>query len=109
MNDYPPIKNGTKVRTTSDLSLGNIEAGYTEETKLKRIPNKIGFVVGYHDSHGLCYDVQHEDKSVGTYEPYEVIVLPEEYKPAPYEDKDVYEGTYHFWQDYSLNHNPCRS
>ena len=34
-----------------------------------------GRVVAVHDSHGLYYDVEHEDGIVGCYEPHELFVL----------------------------------
>jgi hypothetical protein len=32
----------------------------------------LGVVAGYHDSHGLFYDVKHQDGSMGFYEPHEL-------------------------------------
>ena len=34
-----------------------------------------GRVICEHDAHGLCYEVEHADKSVGVYEPRELVEL----------------------------------
>lgn len=34
-----------------------------------------GRVIRHHDGHGLCYEVQHEDKSIGYYDPSELHVV----------------------------------
>lgn len=34
-----------------------------------------GEVIGEHNSHGLCYDVQHEDGTTVSYDPLELEVL----------------------------------
>lgn len=31
-----------------------------------------GIIIGYHTGHGLCYDVRHNDGSIGTYDPDEL-------------------------------------
>jgi len=45
---------------------------YTEEALPKRIWGVPGKIIGKHNSHGLCYDVLHEDGSIGTYDPDEL-------------------------------------
>ena len=42
---------------------------------LARRSGATGRVIAVHDSHGLCYDVQHEDGTVGCYEPHELAVI----------------------------------
>lgn len=34
-----------------------------------------GTVIAEHDSHGLCYDVRHDDGTQGCYEPSELVLL----------------------------------
>jgi hypothetical protein len=70
---YPPIAPGTVVRTTQpDMSL---RGEWTDEGWAKRKWGVRGNVVTHHDSHGLCYDVRHEDGSVGCYNPSELEVV----------------------------------
>jgi hypothetical protein len=46
---------------------------YTEEGKKNRRWGVTGVIIAHHDSHGLCYDVKHdEDGSIGTYDPDEL-------------------------------------
>lgn len=66
---WPPIKYGTKVVTTE----ANPEIdGWTEEALRNRQWGVKGTVIMHHDSHGLCYKVQHEDGTVGCYDPSEL-------------------------------------
>ncbi len=66
--NWPPISNGTKVVTTAS----NPEVDdWTREALQSRCWGVKGTVIMYHDSHGLCYDIQHEDGSVGSYDPSE--------------------------------------
>ncbi len=57
---------GTKVLTTTAKV-----HDWTAEALLKRKWGVRGEIITHHDSHGLCYDVQHSDGSVGTYDPSE--------------------------------------
>lgn len=34
----------------------------------------LGTIIAHHDSHGLCYDVKHEDGTVGCYDSRELVV-----------------------------------
>ena len=48
---------------------------WTEEGWASRQWGVTGKVLTHHDSHGLCYEVQHEDQSVGYYDPSELEVI----------------------------------
>lgn len=41
-----------------------------------------GTILMHHDSHGLCYDVRHDDGTEGCYDPGEFEVLLEDPYPA---------------------------
>ncbi len=46
---------------------------YTAEGEKRRRWGVGGVIIAHHDSHGLCYDVKHDDDgSVGTYDPDEL-------------------------------------
>lgn len=70
---YPPISPGTSVETTQPN--WSLRREWTDEgwTKLKW--GVRGTVIAHHDSHGLCYDVKHEDGSGASYDPTELKVL----------------------------------
>ncbi len=70
---YPPIKNGTRVKTTLRRSGKN---DYTAEAIALRAlyDGSTGVVREYHDSHGLCYGVEFEDGVVAFYDPEELEV-----------------------------------
>lgn len=72
-SSYPPIKIGTKVRTTEPNM--SMKTEWLPEAWVKRRWGVVGPVINYHDSHGLCYDVQHPDGSVGSYDPSEFCVV----------------------------------
>ncbi len=70
---YPPISPGTVVETTEpDLSC---RGEWTDEGWAKRKWGVRGKVLTHHDSHGLCYDLKHEDGTEGCYNPSELKVL----------------------------------
>ena len=70
---YPPISPSTTVRTTEPNESKREE--WTDEGWAKRKWGVTGTVLTHHDSHGLCYDVQHPDGSVGCYDPSEIAEL----------------------------------
>ena len=35
----------------------------------------VGIIVGFHNSHGLCFDVQHEHGVISTYDPDEIVLM----------------------------------
>lgn len=66
---WPPIKNGTNVVTTeANPEIDDWAAG----ALCNRQWGVKGTVVMHHDSHGLCYEVRHEDGVVGCYDPSEL-------------------------------------
>ncbi len=69
---YPPISPGTVVKTTESKSP---RSEWTDETWASRKWGVHGKVVTHHDSHGLCYDVRHEDGTEGCYDPAELEIL----------------------------------
>lgn len=70
---WPPISPETKVQTTTpDLSQ---RKEWTKEAWAKRKWGVKGTIKKHHDSHGLCYEVLHEDGTVGYYNPNELKVL----------------------------------
>ncbi len=66
---WPPIKYGTKVVTTE----ANPEIDdWSKEASCSRQWGVKGTVIMHHDSHGLCYEVEHEDGTIGHYDPSEL-------------------------------------
>ncbi len=72
-NKWPPLDPGTRVKTTSKKTP---DAEWMPEALLGRKWGVIGTVVMHHDSHGLCYDVKHDDGTEGCYDPNEFDVIP---------------------------------
>jgi len=48
---------------------------WTDEGWEKRKWGTQGEILAHHDSHGLCYDVLHEDGTQGCYDPSELKVI----------------------------------
>ena len=71
--DWPPLNNGTLVRTTKP-NLG-MRKEWTEEGWESRRWGVLGKIIRHHDSHGLCYEVWHADETVGFYDPSELEVI----------------------------------
>jgi hypothetical protein len=71
---WPPLDPGTIVRTTQP----NLEKKreWTAEGWAGKKWGVTGKIITHHDSHGLCYDVLHEDGSEGCYDPSEIEVVP---------------------------------
>lgn len=70
---YPLISPGTSVKTTEPN--WSLRKEWTDEGWGRRRWNVRGTVITHHDSHGLCYDVRHEDGTVGSYDPSELEVV----------------------------------
>jgi hypothetical protein len=70
---YPPISEGTSVKTTHPNE--DLRRQWTDEGWASRQWDVQGTVLTHHDSHGLHYDVRHPDGSVGCYDPSELEVL----------------------------------
>lgn len=69
----PPLAPGTPVRTTTPNEARRRE--WTEEGWAKKRSGVEGVIVTHHDSHGLCYDIRHNDGTVGCYDPSEFTLL----------------------------------
>ena len=63
------FKPGTRVCTLKPLHENNYKAGANRQWGVK------GKILTHHDSHGLCFEVKHEDHSIGTYDPDEIEVI----------------------------------
>ena len=48
---------------------------WTEECLASKKWNVQGIVLRHYDSHGLCYEVKHEDGTEGCYDPSELEVI----------------------------------
>ena len=70
---YPPISPGTSVKTTQP----NLEKRreWTDKGWASKKWGVRGSVITHHDSHGLCYDVRHEDGTEGSYDPSELEII----------------------------------
>mgnify|MGYP001586349149 FL=1 len=67
------IDPGTKVKTTKE-DPSNADS-WTKEAKKRRRWGVEGEVITHHGSHGLCYEVRHEDGTKGCYDPSELEVV----------------------------------
>jgi hypothetical protein len=57
---------GDIVRTSETLG----RRDYNDDVIRRR--NAIGMVIAEHNSHGLCFDVKHDDGTIGCYDPDEL-------------------------------------
>lgn len=71
--EWPPLGPGTRVRTTqlNESMIGE----WTAEALAEKKWGVTGMILRHHDSHGLCYDVQHDDGTFGCYDPSEFEVV----------------------------------
>lgn len=70
---YPPISPGTRVKTTQeDSATAN---SWTKDAQKRRRWGAEGAVITHHDSHGLCYEIRHDDGTVGCYDPSEFDII----------------------------------
>jgi hypothetical protein len=68
---WPPLDYGTRVITTGP----NPDVDdWTDEALKKRRWGVSGSIIKHHDSHGLCYEVMHDDGTIGCYDPSEFQV-----------------------------------
>ena len=70
---WPPLDPGIRVKTTSKKSK---DSEWMPEALVARKWGVSGTIVMHHDSHGLCYDVRHDDGSEGCYDPNEFELIP---------------------------------
>lgn len=69
---WPPINHGTLVATTQENSEVD---DWSEEALASRQWGVKGKVVNHHDGHGLSYEVEHPDGTIGHYDPSEFKVI----------------------------------
>lgn len=60
---------GLRVKTTAACTP---DSEWTEAAQASRRWGVTGTIVAEHDSHGLCYDVLHDDGTTGHYDPLEL-------------------------------------
>ena len=65
------LERGTWVRTAAELQ----PRDFSQEVQITRRRSAIGVVMSVHDSHGLCYGVQHTDGTRSAYDHDEVEVV----------------------------------
>lgn len=70
---WPPLDPGTRVRTTKCRTE---QKEWMPEAWVARKWGVTGTIIRHHDSHGLCYDVRHDDGTEGCYDPPEFEVIP---------------------------------
>ncbi len=70
---WPPISPGTRVRTTRANE--GLRREWTDEGWARKKWGVQGTILTHHDSHGLCYDVRHDDGTEGCYDPSELEVM----------------------------------
>jgi len=67
----PPLDKDTRVRT---VAIPHPADDWDAEAIPHRKFSVLGTIIAHHDSHGLCYDVRHEDGTVGCYDSRELVV-----------------------------------
>ena len=96
------IENGTRVLT---VQMRRPSSDWTEEALASRQWGVTGKVVGFHDSHGLTYEVRHRDKSIGHYEPRELYHLESMYLLVNFETRETYQQIFKPTEDQLSNPN----
>jgi hypothetical protein len=62
--------------TIVQIGLSLSPEGWTEDNILKQKPGATGYIIGYSDSHGLCYKVRHRvDGSTAYYNPEDLTII----------------------------------
>jgi len=70
---YPLIADGVTVKTTQPNMA--LRKEWTDEAWSQRKWGVQGKILTHHDSHGLCYELRHEDGTTGCYDPSELEVV----------------------------------
>lgn len=70
---WPPLEYGTRVKTTQPNKEKRHE--WTDRGWASKKSNVYGIILRHHGSHGLCYDVMHDDGTEGCYDPTELEVI----------------------------------
>jgi len=68
-----PLDPGTVVFTTEPNM--DLQDEWTDEGWMSKRWGTYGIIITHHDSHGLCYEVKHDDGTVGFYDPSELKVI----------------------------------
>lgn len=55
--------------------IAGIERQYHPVARVDARLGKVGKIIGYSNSHGICYDVKHYDGTVASYEPEELTLI----------------------------------
>lgn len=71
---WPPLGPGTRIKTYKPNT--DMRGEWTDEAWHSRKWGILGTILRHHDSHGLCYDVRHDDGSEAPYDPSEFDTLP---------------------------------
>ncbi|MBI2674622.1 MAG: hypothetical protein HYX22_02705 [Candidatus Yanofskybacteria bacterium] len=74
-NKWPPIDPGTRVMTTQPNL--KIRDEWTDEGWASKKWGVRGTIIAHHDSHGLFYNVRHDDGTKGYYDPSELEIVEE--------------------------------
>lgn len=69
---WPPLDPGTRVKT---IKATTADREWMPEALAARKWGVTGTITLHHDSHGLCYDVRHDDGTEGCYDPTEFEVI----------------------------------
>lgn len=72
---WPPLAYGSRVKTTQ-LNISTQDE-WTKEGLANKKWGVKGTIIAHHDSHGLCYDVLHDDGTKGCYDPSEIKIITE--------------------------------
>lgn len=70
---WPPISPGTRVKTTRANE--SLRWEWTDEGWTTKKWGVQGVVLTHHDSHGLYYEVRHDDGTEGSYDPSELELV----------------------------------
>ena len=66
-----PFQKGDRVRTANKLTGQN----YTPEGQKERLPGMTGTIIELSNSHGLCFEVNHDELGTAWYDPEELTLI----------------------------------
>ena len=72
LRKWPPLDMGTRIKISKPIP--NKRKEFTSKAILHRKWGVTGTII-MHDSHGLCYDVKHDDGTTGSYDPKEFTLI----------------------------------
>ena len=70
---WPLFDPCTRVRTTRLNE--ELRQEWTDKGWAGKKSGVLGTILRHHDSHGLCYDVKHDDGTEGCYDPAELEIV----------------------------------